>query len=283
MNYKQFVKAEMAKMKSSKLPVGERMKHIAKLWAKHKKIHGGDIEEKTEQQEPKITKQQILAQELQDKETDYEYQIKHSLYGQYGTPYIKPSVMMDRGIPWILAQHPNQYSANPNEVLLYRNVSQFIKSPFYKKYSDRLVDVSERSGYGVSQAKIVPAKDFRIVFRSRSTDDNNQYYLDCKDADEFMDVMDEAKESNILVPIEFVSKRFMDLNRQLSQKQAENNETIWKAGFQTSYDQLEPIIKQQQEDIQQLQQQIEQEKSSDSGSWLGNLADVAVGAFKMLI
>lgn len=281
MNYKEFVKAHMGKMKSSNLPIAERMKHIAKLWKEHKSkgVKGGQIDQ------PVITKQQILGQKLRDEEQDFEYRIKHSLYGQYATPFIKPSVMMDRGIPWILAQHPNQYSANPNQVLVYRNLSQFMKSPFYKKYQDRLVEVAERSGYATTSAKIIPGKDFRIVFRSKSPDDNTQYYLDCKDADEFMDVLDEAKESNILAPIEFLSKRFMDLNRQLSQKEAENNAVIWQAGFQKSYDELEPIIKQQQSDIQQLQQQIEEERqrSSSSSDWLGDIAEGAVSVFKALI
>jgi len=254
------------------------MIHISKLWKKHK-ISGGDIAL------PPVTKQQIIQQELQEKQDDFQYKVKHSLYGQYATPFIQPTVMNDRGIPWILAQHPNQYSANPNEVLLYRNLSQFMKSPFYRKYVDRLVEVAERSGYGVSSAKIIPGKDFRIVFRSRSTDDNTQYYLDCKDANEFMDVLDEAKESNVLVPIEFVSKKFMDLNRQLGEKQADNNATIWKAGFQKSYDELEPLIKQQQADIEQLQQQIQEEKnrSSSSGDWLSNIAEGAVSIFSALI
>jgi hypothetical protein len=276
----------MAKMKSSKLPVGERMKHIAKLWQKHKtekpQVRGGDISETPVSETPKISKQQILAQELQDKEDEYQFKIKHSLYGQYATPFIKPTVMNDRGIPWILAQHPNKYSANPNQVLLYRNISQFLKSPFYKKYSDKLVEVAERSGYGVSSAKIIPGKDFRIVFRSRSTDDNNQYYLDCEDANEFMDVLDEAKESNVLVPIEFVSKKFMDLNKQLSGKQAEINSIIWKTGYDKSYSELEPIITQQKEDIEKLQQQL-QEQQNSGGDWLSNIAEGAVGALKLLI
>jgi hypothetical protein len=285
MNYKEFVKAEMAKMKSSKLPVGQRMKQIGKLWKQHKdKLKGGEIDASVPIPAPpkELTEQEKTGQQLQAQEEAFSEKVKKSLYGNYGEPFIKPSVMMDREIPWILAQHPNQYSANPNQVLLYRNLSQFLKSSIYKKYADRLVEVAERSGYGTTRAKIVPKKDFRIVFRSRSVDDNTQYYLDCKDADEFMDVLDEAKDSNILVPVEFVSKKFMDINKQISDKQAEDNEIIWQAGYQTSYDQLEPIIKQQQEDIQNLQQELEAKQSSGS-DWLSSIAEGAVSAFKLLI
>lgn len=287
MNYKEFVKAEMAKMKSSKLPVGERMKYIAKQWKKHKStLKGGEIDASapipTQTPPKELTEQEKTGQQLQAQEEAFSERVKKSLYGAYGEPFIKPSVMMDREIPWILAQHPNQYSANPNQVLLYRNLSQFLKSPIYKKYADRLVEVAERSGYGTSRAKIIPKRDFRIVFSSRSVDDNTQYYLDCQDADEFMNVLDEAKDSNILVPVEFVSKKFMDINKQISDKQAEYNEIIWQAGYQTSYDQLEPIIKQQQEDIQNLQQELEAKQSSGS-DWLSSIAEGAVSAFKLLI
>jgi hypothetical protein len=244
---------------------------------------GGEITDTTKIEAPKeLTEQEKVGQQLQAQEEAFSEKVKKSLYGNYGEPFIKPSVMMDREIPWILAQHPNQYSANPNQVLLYRNLSQFLKSSIYKKYADRLVEVAERSGYGTTRAKIVSKKDFRIVFRSRSVDDNTQYYLDCKDADEFMDVLDEAKDSNILVPVEFVSKKFMDINKQISDKQAEDNQIIWQAGYQTSYDQLEPIIKQQQEDIQNLQQELEEKQSSGS-DWLSSIAEGAVSAFKLLI
>jgi hypothetical protein len=296
MNYKEFVKAEMAKMKSSKLPVGQRMKLIAEQWKKHKsKLKGGEIDASAPvPAQPndipnnvqgnarktagfsQLTEQEKMGQQLQAQEEAFSEKVKKSLYGNYAEPFIKPSVMMDREIPWILAQHPNQYSANPNQVLLYRNLSQFLKSSIYKKYADRLVEVAERSGYGTTRAKIVPKKDFRIVFRSRSVDDNTQYYLDCKDADEFMDVLDEAKDSNILVPVELVSKKFMEINKQISDKQAEDNQIIWQAGYQTSYDQLEPIIKQQQEEIQNLQQ-------SSGSDWLSSIAEGAVSAFKLLI
>lgn len=284
MNYKEFVKAEMAKMKSSKLPIAERMKHIAKLWKQHKgKVKGGEIDASVPITAPpkELTEQEKVGQQLQAQEEAFSEKVKKSLYGQYGEPFIKPSVMMDREIPWILAQHPNQYSANPNQVLLYRNLSQFMKSPFYKKYQDRLVEVAERSGYGTTRAKIVPKKDFRVVFRSRSQDDNTQYYLDCKDADEFMDVMDEAKDSNILVPVEFVSKKFMEVNQQIAQKEAATEQMIWQAGYQTSYDQLEPIIKQQQQDIENLQHELD-EKSSGS-DWFSSIAEGAVSAFKLLV
>jgi hypothetical protein len=281
----------MAKMKSSKLPVGQRMKQIGKLWKQHKdKLKGGEIDAtqppngitNNVQENTQLTEQEKVGQQLQAQEDAFNAKVKKSLYGNYGEPFIKPSVMMDREIPWILAQHPNQYSANPNQVLLYRNLSQFIKSPFYKKYADRIVDVEERAGYGTTRAKIVPKKDFRIVFRSRSMDDNSQYYLDCKDADEFMDVLDEAKDSNILVPVEFVSKKFMEVNAEIAQKQAATDQMIWQAGYQTSYDQLEPIIKQQQEDIESLQQQLEEKQSSGS-DWLSSIAEGAVSAFKLLI
>lgn len=250
---------------------------------KSKKISGGDIDDNEKQPISKpLTEEEQLSQKLQKQEDEFQEKLKKNLYGQYGTPYILPSIMMARSIPWILAQHPNMYSANPNLVLLYRNQNQFIKSSFYKKYSERIVEVDERSGFARTATRIIPAKDFRIVFRSFSKDDNTQYYLDCKDADEFMDILDETKDTNILFPVEFVSKKFMDLNKQLTQKDVEESTRVWNAGFKDSYDKLEPIITQQQQEIQQLNQQLQEQKSSSS-DWLSDIADIGSVAIKLLI
>ena len=110
MNYKEFVKVEMAKMKSSKLPVGERMKHIAEQWKKHKsKLKGGEIDASAPVPAPpkELTEQDKVGQQLQAQEEAFSEKVKKSLYGNYAEPFIKPSVMTDRDIPWILAQQPN--------------------------------------------------------------------------------------------------------------------------------------------------------------------------------
>jgi hypothetical protein len=210
---------------------------------------------------PPKTDAEILGEKLKAQEDAFLQQAKKSLYGIYAVPFIPPHVMASRGIPWYLAQHPNQYSANPNQVLVFRNEAQFLKSPFYKKYSAQIVEVPERKGYATEVQQILPKKDFRIVFMSRSPDDTGQYYMDATDANQYMDVLDDAKESNILIPTEFMSQLFMKKNRDLGQIQALQDKQIWQGGYKQSQDELTPVLKQQQEEIQNLQSQVQQYES----------------------
>ena len=180
-----------------------------------------------------------LTRKLQNQQNKFSAQEKSSPYGQYAVPYVSPKDMQARGIPWFLAQHPNQYSANPNEVMLYRNEGQFLRSAIYQKYKDRITPYEERAGYGVRFSQIIPGKSFRIVFRSRSFDDNNQYYLDLNDANEFMDFLDQAKDSNMLTPVEFLSAAFTAKNKVEMSKIASDSAEAYKVAYtQGTKDQL---------------------------------------------
>lgn len=225
------------------------------------------------------TKDQIIATKIQEQADEYAEKLKSSLYGQYAVPFIKPSEMSERGLPWFLAQHPNKYSANPNQVMLYRNSTQFLNSDFYNKYKANMQLVPERKGYGQSKARIIPGKPFRVVFRSMSADDNNQYYLDLPNGDAFMNLLDDAKESGKLIPTEFAAMQNIKNWQEQSNIRAKTNDIIWKTGFTKGQDELQPLIQEQQQQIANLQNQINQQQSSDSDSgfdW-GSIASTAVG------
>jgi len=225
-----------------------------------------------------------LTRKLQNQQVKFTAAEKASPYGQYPTPFIPPAVMQARGIPYFLAQHANQYSANPNEVMLYRNEGQFLRSAIYQKYKDRITPYEERSGYGVRFSQIIPGKPFRIVFRSRSFDDNNQYYLDLNDADEFMDFLDDAKDSNMLTPVEFISAAFQAKNKAAMSKIASDSAEAYKVAYtQGTKDQLALDQQQQAEEDarraaeEQRQQELaaqQQDEGEDDSGFVGALGAV---------
>jgi hypothetical protein len=208
-----------------------------------------------------------LSKTLQAQQDEFSKKEQSSIYGQYPVPFIPPAVMNARGIPWFLAQHPSEYSANPNQVMLYRNEGQFLRSPIYQKYKDDIIPYEERAGYGVRFSQIIPGKPFRIVFRSRSFDDNNQYYMDLDDADSFMDFLDEAKDSNMLTPVEFISARFIAKNKAEMSKIADDSAAAYKVAYnQGLSDQLEAD--------QRAQQEAEAQQGEDDSGFTGALGAV---------
>ena len=221
----------------------------------------------------------LLSKKLQAQQDAFTAQQRSSPYGQYPPPYVPIKDMMDRGIPWFLAQHPNEYSANPNEVMLYRNEGQFLRSPIYKQYEDRINLYQERAGYGVRFSQIIPGKPFRIVFRSKSFDDNNQYFLDLNDANEFMDFLDEAKDANMLTPIEFASIAFVAKNKAALDKTVSDSAAAYKIAYtQGTKDQLaidqEEQARQQKLDDDARREAAQQQQGEDGGDsgFLGTLA-----------
>ena len=233
-----------------------------------------------------------LTRKLQNQQVKFSATEKSSPYGQYAVPYVPPKDMQARGIPWFLAQHPNQYSANPNEVLLYRNEGQFLRSAIYQKYKDRITPYEERAGYGIRFAQIIPGKPFRIVFRSRSFDDNNQYYLDLNDANEFMDFLDDAKDSNMLTPVEFISAVFTAKNKAEMSKIASDSAEAYKVAYtQGTKDQLaldqqamaeEEARRAAEEAAQRQQQQGEEDDDSGFMGALGAVGSVVGKVFDFL-
>lgn len=220
-----------------------------------------------------------LGKTLQAQQEQFSEAQMSSIYGQYPEPYVPPKDMNARGLPWYLAQHPNEYSANPNQVMLYRNEGQFLRSPIYQKYKDDIQLYQERAGYGTRFAQIIPGKPFRIVFRSKSFDDNNQYILDLDDADAFMDFIDQAKDSNILTPVEFLSAQFMAKNKAAMSKLADDNAEAYKIAYnQGLSDQLD-ADQRAQEAAQQSQG--DDDESGFSGA-LGAVSGVVSNVFDFL-
>lgn len=243
---------------------------------KRKNIKGGDLPTDTNTN----TNAQITASQIQQQANQYAQNLKNSLYGQYAIPFIKPSIMQSRGLPWYLAQHPNRFSANPNQVLLYRNSTQFINSDFYNKYKANMKLVPERRGYGQSIAPIIEGKPFRVVFRSMSSDDNNQYYLDLPDADSYMDLLDDAKESGKLMPTEFKAMQNIQNWAKEEAVKVKYSDMIWKKGYTTGQDELKPIIQQQQQEIENLRNQL---NSSDSSFNFGDILSTGVGILSSIL
>ena len=207
-----------------------------------------------------------LGKTLQEQQDEFSKKQLSNLYGQYPVPYVPPKEMEARGIPYWLAQHPNEYSANPNQVMLYRNEGQFLRSAIYKRYEDRIIPYEERSGYGVRFSSIIPGKPFRIVFRSRSFDDNNQYYLDLEDADEFMDFLDDAKDSNMLTPVEFISSAFLAKNKAEMSKIASDSQEAYKVAYnQGTQDQFDADQKAQEEADAEARAQQQDSGDDESG------------------
>lgn len=243
----------------------EQHKHLVKSKKNKKKVRGGDLSTSDSAQ--------ITAEKIQQQADQYAQNLKKSLYGQYAVPYIKPSIMSERGLPWYLAQHPNKFSANPNQVLLYRNSSQFLNSNFYNKYKSNMIYVPERKGYGLSRNIIIEGKPFRVVFRASSSDDNNQYYLDLSDENSYMDLLDDAKDSNILIPVEFRAMQNTQIYLKEEAMKSNYDTMIWRKGYITGQDELKPIIQQQQQEIQTLQNQL---NSNNNSGGFGDILSTGV-------
>ena len=177
------------------------------------------------------------------------------------------------GYPSILFMHPNEYSANPNQIMLYTTESKFLRSDIYEKYKDDfVVKLQKLKGYQSEQtsdfagAKVLPHKDYRIIFRSMNKNNTTQYVLDCDDVDVYCDVLDMAKSSGFIIPVEVASKKFMDESR----KDVANE--------------IKELLKYYSEGYERKTQEIEAEKAQTEGFWntLGSLVGVGVGIAKLL-
>jgi hypothetical protein len=219
-----------------------------------------------------------LTQRLAQQQEQYSEKVKTD--GLY--PKVDPKLlqkMMDAGVPWTLAQHPNVYSANPNQVLNYRNRADFTDSQFYNKYESEITKVNEKKGYGKGQRQIIKGKPLRIVFASSSPDDNVQFYIDPKDDDEFINILNDAKESNILVPIEFLSKQFMEANKLKVSEQIQDNKRIWSAGYDYADRKWrDEINRERDEEEEQMREQQAQENNDDDSAWGGLKKGFEMGA-----
>lgn len=254
-------------------------------------------DEKTEDTQDEDQKQ--LSKKLELQQIEFSQKTKDSLYGQYPQPIIEPSKMLSNGLPWFFAQHPNKWSANPNEVMLYKNLVQFQTSDFFSKYKDRLIFKQAIQDFaGKDVPFTIDGKDYRIVFASLATDDKNKYYIDCKDTDDYITVLNDIKKSHILLPVELASQKFIQDNQLKAQEILQQTKELWSKGYDYSsqlynnaieeqqykqhivqaktkdvIDQQQAMIQQQQDIIQQ-QAQAQQSSSDPISGIVGGIASI---------
>jgi hypothetical protein len=221
-------------------------------------------------------------------------------------PYKAPIVMpVPDGYPWFLFQHPNKFSANPNQVMISPTQSRFLKSTIYDNLKGKLKYVpAKTSGYGAMapEAKIQPHKDFRILFLF-SEPDKDEYVYDAKDADDYERVLDMCKDSGFIYPVEVLSKQVMDRNAQLAQAVSQQSSNIadyaWTAGAQATQDSWEQSVSKaeteeqaqqeyfntlkEQEAAQEAAREREANKKSGWDDFLDVAGDVVKVGAKMLI
>jgi hypothetical protein len=269
MQYKDFVKQQMTQMKSSKMSQPEKMKKISQMWKEHK-TKGGVLDDKE-------TKKQTM-DEKQEEEPD-----TMSKGLNLPEPFIDYNTMVNNGLPPYLAQHPNIYSGNLNNVLLFNNVEEFLDSSFYKKYKDRIVFKKAVKSFGGGDTEYnVPAKKFRIVFHANSFTDKSVWYIDPKDADEWLQIMNDSKDSHILIPVEFVSALNLKKSRDALLKATQDSiETYNKAfdkgneeGFHTGYGEGHEAG---------FQEGYQKGKSDSSDNWFTSALDTGLSVAKVLI
>lgn len=308
MSYKEFVKTHMKSMSGSPK---EKMSQLAMKWNKYK---GGDIELDPGQTSAKSFKELLKipdaskmpqlqlqsAQELGEavQASDAKQARKLAKSGNIWAPYQAPIVMpVPEGYPYFLFQHPNKFSANPNQVMVCNTQGQFLKSNIYNQLKSKLKYIAAKtSGYGASarDAAIQPKKDFRIVFLFNKPD-KDQYIYDAKNADDYMKVLDMCKDSGFIYPTEVLSKQFMDKNAELARKVSNQDTDLanyaWNRGAQEtaqSWEQsvasaeTEEAAQQQYFYLEGLKKQKEEEDAKKT-DWLDIAGDVVKVAAKVLI
>lgn len=206
-------------------------------------------------------------------------------------PYKKPIGMpIPDGYPYFLFQHPNKYSANPNQVMVADNQARFLKSDIYKKLKDKIVyNEFPTGGYGATapEAKIVPRKDYRIVFLFTSPD-KDEYVYDAKNKQDYIKVLDMCKDSGFIYPTEVLSKKFTDSNAAMAQAIKRKDEALgefaWNAGAEETQNSWEQAVStaENQEQAQKEyfdtiaeQKKREEEERNKKSGW-DQFLDIAV-------
>jgi hypothetical protein len=122
--------------------------------------------------------------------------------------------------------------------MVYNSTDDFLNSSFYEKYKKKMKLVKAITSFGAddvgatqTRAKDIPGKRLRIIFRSSSYTDNNQYMLDPKDADEYLEVLSAAKDSHILLPVEFYAMFNLKRFAKDRQEQVSQNIETWHKGY----------------------------------------------------
>jgi hypothetical protein len=207
-------------------------------------------------------------QEIQAANDLYQEQIKNNPYGRFDAPQVPTSVMQDNGLPWFLSQHPNAFSNNQNQVIVYKSALEFLTGAFYKKYQKRLITVLPIKGFnGQETVKEVPKKPLRFVFMSSSPQDKTQMYLDSKNQDDYLDIWDGIKDANgALMPTELIAMKNIMVNRQKAAQLAETNKDSARFGY--GYGQYDMSVQKNKEldalDKFRLAEEVAKDKEMES-------------------
>lgn len=336
MSWQEFVKTHYDKVRH--LPNNQRLKKLSELYkktkpkTKSKKVKGGEIGDASDlawkadaikrgniqegqTQAKGFTQLFDAPDKLKAPQVEYDKDAtmkqvakaekKQSKVKNIWAPYKPPIVLpIPDGYPWFLFQHPNKYSANPNQVMVCTSQARFLKSSIYSNLKKNLKYVpAKTSGYGASapDAKIQPQKDFRILFLFYRPD-KDEYVYDAKDADDYERVLDMCKDSGFIFPVEVLSKQVMQKNAQLAQAISQESSRVstvaWNAGAQATRNSWEQAVataeseaeaqqeyyttlKQQQAELEADEAEAEKQRNKKSG-WdtaldvLGDVASVAV-------
>jgi hypothetical protein len=240
-----------------------------------------------------------------DKQQAAKLKTTKNIWAPYKAPIVIP---VPDGYPWFLFQHPNKFSANPNQVLVSDTQARFMRSSIYDNLKGKLKYIpAKTSGYGANNpdANIQPHKDFRIIFRFQRPD-NDKYVYDATDADDYMRVLDMCKDSGFIYPTEVLAKQFTDNNTQLAEALSKEGqatveqqqiiaENAWNSGAQATQDSWEQSVSkaeteaQAQEEYfntlkeQEAAREREANKKSGWDQFLDIAGDVATVAAKVLI
>ena len=95
-------------------------------------------------------------------------------------------------LPSYLFNHPNNWSANPNEVMLYNDQTSFLESSFYTKYITNLISVPN----GVNQT--IQKSQYRIVFMSQYFQDTTIFYLDNSNIHDYVQALYDCQKSGFI-------------------------------------------------------------------------------------
>jgi len=219
-----------------------------------------------------------------------------NIWAPYKAPFVLP---IPEDYPYFLFQHPNKYSANPNQVMVCDSQARFLKSSIYKKLNKtgNLKYVpAKTSGYGASnpEAKIQPHKDFRILFLFQKPD-KDEYVYDAKNVDEYINIMDMCKDSGFIYPVEVLSKQVMARNAQLaqavSQQSSATADYAWNAGataVQNSWEQAVSTAANQEEAQTEYfntlkEQEAARERAASKKSGWDTFLDVAGDVAKVAV
>jgi hypothetical protein len=99
-----------------------------------------------------------------------------------------------------LFNHPNDWSANPNQVMYYSDRNTFLASSFYNNYSSKLISIPDTN-------TIIPKHvQYRIVFMTNSFSDTTGFYLDNATINDYINVL-YACQQNGFIPLELNAQK----------------------------------------------------------------------------